>query len=246
MIGGVVSSRMKPMRTLLAAALLSLALAAPAAAQMPRFPDRATVTISGEGSVRAAPDIASITIGVVTEAKEAGAALEANSTRMQNLVAAVKAAGIADADVGTSSVSLEPRLVYPDDGKGAPRIESYVARNTLSVTVRQLAKLGPLLDAAVAKGGNDVGALVFDNSDREALTDKARAAAGADARRRAEVIATAAGIRLGRVLSIEEGGDVPIPMPPRPRAMMAAKAVPIEAGSQEILARATITWEIAP
>lgn len=233
------------MRTLLAACL-SLALAAPAAAQMMRFPERATVTISGEGSVRAAPDLASISLGVVTEAPQAGAALDANSTRMQGLVAAVKAAGIADADLGTAAVSLEPRVVYPQDGKGAPRIESYVARNTLSVTVRDLKKLGPLLDAAVSKGGNDIGALVFDNSGREALTDKARAAAVADARRRAEVVATAAGIRLGRVLSIEES-EVSIPLPPRPRAMLAeAKAVPIEAGSQEISARVTVTWEIAP
>jgi uncharacterized protein len=203
-----------------------------------------SIVITGEGSVRAVPDEASITLGVFTEAASAAAALTANSSAVRDLIAAVKEAGIAADDIATSSVTLEPRIVYPSDGRGTPKIEGYAARNSLSIRVRELARLGPLLDAAVAKGSNDIGALSFGHSNREALTDKARAVAVADARRRASVVAEAAGVKLGRVLSITEGGEIGFPPQSRMVAMQAKADVPIEAGAREIGARVTVAWEI--
>lgn len=233
------------MRTLSAfsAALVGalLCVMAPAWADEPLPPH---VTVSGQGVVSAVPDLATLSIGVRSENDAAAAALSDNSARMRTLLAAVDAAGVPKADVQTAVVTLEPRMVYPDGGQ--PRITGYVARNVVTVRVRDLAKLGTLLGGAVAAGSNDLSGLSYDFADRTQLADRARTAAVTDARRKAEGIAAAAAVKLGRVLRIAEedqrGGG------PMPRAMLAdAKAdVPVESGMQDVAAAVSVTWEIVP
>jgi uncharacterized protein len=230
----------------LAPALMMVAALLASAAQADTMPQR-TVTLTGTGIVRAVPDLATVTLGVRTEADDAASALSQNSAQMRTLLAAVEAAGIAKADVATAAVTLEPRIVYPEDDKQQPRVTGFSARNAVSVRVRDVGKLGALLQGAVGAGGNELSSLAYDFADRGPLLDRARAEAVADAKRKAEAIAAAAGIQLSRIVRIEEGG-ADNGFNPQPRMMArAAKAdVPVEAGTQEVTAEVTITWDIAP
>lgn len=225
-----------------AAALMAAMCVLPAFAD--ELPPPPSVTMTGQGIVRAAPDLATLSIGVRSEADAADAALSQNSAQMRTLLAAIDQAGIPKPDVQTAAVTLEPRLVYPEGGQ-PPKVTGYVARNVVTVQVRDLTKLGPLLQGAVSAGSNELAGLAYDFADKQPLSDKARAAAVADAKRKAQGVAAAAGIRLGRVLSITEAEEGRGPMP---RAMLAdAKgAVPVEAGTQDVTAQVTVVWEIAP
>lgn len=176
------------------------------------------VTVSAHAEARRAPDIAVLSTGVVSVAPEANAAIALNSKRMVAVVAALEAAGIARKDVQTSGVSLNPDYVY-DAGK-APRIKGYYATNTVSVTVREVGRLGEILDALVATGANQVNGPTFDIEDKDAVLDEARGKALAKAHARAESYAKRLGLRVGRVVSIDEsGGRAPLPMPYAARAM---------------------------
>lgn len=222
------------------AALLAGALAFPALAHE-MIP---TIAMTGQGVVRAAPDLATVSVGVRSDAVTADKALADTAARTLGLLGAVDAAGIAKADVQTAAVTLEPQFVYAEGQQ--PRLTGYVARTVVGVQVRDLGKLGPLLQAAVSAGGNELSGLGYDFADRKPLADKARAEAVADARRKAEGAAAAAGVKLGRVTRIEEGGEEGTR--PRPGAMLAeAKgSVPVEAGTQDVTQSVTVTWEIAP
>lgn len=234
----------------LAFALLAALLAAPALAQ-PVPPKPPSFTLTGEGKAAAKPDLALITAGVVSEAKTAREALDANTAAMTRLIAAVKTAGVEDRDVATSGFSVQPRYVFSQRNDGtqeAPRITGYEVRNSVSLRVRDLAKFGALLDAAVTEGSNQIDGIAFDIADKDRLFDEARKAAFADARRRAEIYAEAAGVKLGRLIDLsEQSGGFP---PPRPVAMRqemkAAADVPIATGEHEIAVNVTATWEVAP
>lgn len=201
------------------------------------------VTVSAEGSIGARPDIAHIQSGVVTEAATAAAALSQNSTTMTNLTIGLKATGIADADIKTTSFNVAPRYVHARDGS-APTIDGYRVTNDVHVIVRNIAKIGELLDQLVKLGANQIGGLSFDISKADALKDEARKAAIANARRRAELYAAAAGASLGPVVAISEET---VHMAPR-GAMMAraaaAESVPISEGTQQIEVRVTVSWEL--
>lgn len=202
-----------------------------------------TITVSAEGSVVAKPDMARISSGVVTEARTAREALAANTAAMQKLVAALKAAGVAPADLQTASINVQPRYTHHRDGQ-APRIDGYNVNNDLAVVVRDLGKLGDILDSLVTLGANQVGGLSFDVSNADTLRDEARKAAIANARRRATLYAEAAGVQLGEVLTISEGAirfEGPRPMMARAAA---GGAVPIEEGSQKIESDVSVTWSL--
>jgi uncharacterized protein YggE len=246
------------MRPALAFHSLALALtlaAAPAFAQEgpppPPGPRPAIFVLSGEGTASATPDLAIINSGVVSEGKTAREALDANTAAMAKLIAAIKAAGVEDKDVATSGFSVAPRYVYSQRNDGTqepPRITGYEVRNTVTVKVRDLTKLGGILDKAVTEGSNQIDSLSFDIADKKKLYEEARKGALADARAKAELYAGAAGVKLGRLRELSEQTSGGFP-PPRPMMRMeaAAKAdVPIERGEQEISVNVTATWEIAP
>lgn len=200
------------------------------------------VTVSATGYAYAEPDRASLTTGVTAEAETAAAALSANSERMQKVVAGLKEAGIDAKDIQTSNFQLEPRYTHPRDG-AAPEINGYRASNQVTVGVRDLATLGPLFDKLVTLGANQMHGLSFEASKAEALKDTARQEAMANARRRAELLAAAAGAEVGEVVTISEESGY---SGPRPMAMRAARAdsVPMEAGTETLEARVTVTWRL--
>lgn len=213
----------------------------------------AIFVLSGEGKASAVPDLAVINSGVVSEGTSAREALDANTAAMAKLIAAIKEAGIEDKDVATSGFTVQPRYIYSQRNDGTqepPRISGYEVRNTVTVKVRDLAKLGGILDKAVTEGSNQVDSLSFDIADKKTLYEDARKAALADARAKAELYATAAGVKLGRLRELSEQTSGGFP-PPRPMMRMEMKAapqadVPVERGEQEIAVNITATWEIAP
>lgn len=243
------SKRHRPAAWLIAVALLAIApLATPALAQDAE-PGR--IVVSGEGRATAVPDEATISLAVAREAETASEALRATSEAMAEVLAAMREAGLEDRDLRTSEVSISP--VYERDdgtrpGRTRPTIVGYVARNGLSVRVRDLDLLGTVLDRSVALGANEGGWLSFGNSDAEALRAEARVAAVRDAVDKAEAMAGAAGVELGRLVTLEEGGTATPRAPMMEARMMAADAapVPIAAGESVIVQRVSATFEIGP
>jgi uncharacterized protein YggE len=218
-----------PMRILFASCLIAVA-AAPAVAQTtpapvfsPLGPNSALLSVTAEGQSRRVPDLAVFSAGVVTQATTAGEALAANSRRMDGVIAALKRAGIADRDIQTSAISLQPRYSNPELEaqiraretrqpyvpplpSDAPRIVGYDARNNVQVRVRKLGEMGRIIDTLIAAGANEVNGPSFTMDEPRAALDEARTEAMANARQRAELYARAAGMRVVRILSISEGG----------------------------------------
>ena len=187
-------------------------------------PNSAILSLTAEGESSRTPDIAMFSAGVVTQATTAVEAISDNSRRMDQVVAALKRAGIADRDIQTSAINLNP--VYSDPDReaqirarqtGQPyippppeqqvrRIIGYEARNTVQVRVRNLGNMGRVIDTLVAQGANEVNGPNFTLDDQRAALDEARTQAVAEGRQRAELYARAAGLRVARILSISEGG----------------------------------------
>lgn len=229
---------------LAAAALVISLLSANATAQTsPDTKMQKTITVSAAGTVEATPDIARIQTGIVTEADTAAEALRGNSQAMARLIDGLKANAVDARDIQTSAFRVEPRYTNPRDGQ-APEINGYRVANEVHVTVRDIPKLGSILDALVKLGANQMNGLSFDVSKAETLKDDARKQAIENALRRAKLLASAAGAEVGDVIAISE--EVAQGMP-RPYAMArAAKAdmVPIESGSETLEARVTVTWAL--
>lgn len=236
-------------RALLCAAALIAGLVPAFAQEVPTAPRRPVLTVTGEGVARAVPDMASVSTGVVNEAKTAREALDANTQAVAAMVAAIKETGVESRDIATSGFSVQPRYAPPKkDSPDAPQINGYEVRNTVTVRVRDLARLGDLLDKVVTNGANQIGGIAFDIAEPAKLEEAARVAAVKDARAQAQALADAAGLRLVRVLAITSNGTS---MPPMPRmmaapAMMKAEAVPVEAGESEIRASVNVIYEIEP
>jgi uncharacterized protein YggE len=232
-------------RTTILASTLIAVFAAPALAQS--APQPPTLTVFGDGIATAAPDIAVVTLGVVSEAATAKDAMGANATDMTAVIAAITDAGIATKDIATSGLSVSP--VYSDPSKdpnGRAQVTGYRVQNQVTVKIRDLAKSGPLLDKVIAAGANRVTGIDFDIDKASALRDEAMKAAIAEARRKAKLMAEAAGVTLGPIQSVQtsEGGGVPIF-----RTQMAMKAdvsTPVMGGEQQITANATIVYIIEP
>jgi uncharacterized protein len=233
-------------RLLIALSLVAVA-ASPAFAQQilpPYMPPIPTLTAEGEGVARAVPDILIINIGVVSRGETPAAALEANTRDMRAVLDVVAAAGIAERDVQTSNFTISP--VYsnqrPADPNAGPRIIAYEVTNQVTIRIREVATSGRILDDVVAAGANRINSIRFDIDDPQPLRDEAMQAAIADARRKAELMAAAAGVRIVRVLSVSTYADA------RPQmdtmAFARAEAVPIAPGENVITVRAAVTFEI--
>jgi len=233
------------MKTRHFAAMIAAAVAGlPAQAQTVAAP---TVALSVEGRVAQAPDIVDISGGVVTSAPTAAAALADNATRMTAVVAAVRKAGIADRDIQTSGLSLQPQYKYANNE--APVLTGYQATNTISIRVRKIDDAGKLIDTLVAQGANQISGPTFGIDKADAALDSARAQAVATGRTRADLYAKAAGLRVRRLVSISEGGAVE--PGPRPMVMMAradkigaAPPTPVAPGEVELSITVQMVYEL--
>lgn len=202
------------------------------------------IVVQGQGVVTADPDMAIISLGVTREARTASAAMDAASAATLEVLASIRQAGVAQRDVQTSSVDLSPR--WDQSQNGRPILSGYVASNTLSVRVRALDELGSLLDSAVGTGANTTNGLTFTVAEPRRLEDEARALAVRDARARAELLAEAAGVTLGQVVTISEAG---VAMPPSPlmraAAMEQSMAVPVATGEVEYRVSVDVVFDIS-
>lgn len=229
------------------AAVLASGLAMTASAQTPPTiaQDGTLLSISAEAKVTRTPDIATLSTGVVTQAAEANAALRQNTEQMTRVVAAIKAAGIAERDVQTTGISINPQYRYAENQP--PTITGYQASNTLNVKVRDIAKLGKVLDALVATGANQVNGPSFEIDNPDEAYDEARVAAIKKAQSRAELYAKTLGLRVRRVVSINEGGGYapPTPMPVMMRASaMEASDTPVSPGESALSASINVVFEL--
>ena len=230
---------------LIAAALIAAATLVQARTAMAADGDKTAerfVSVSATGSVGAEPDLATISTGVVVEADTAKEALARNTAVMTKLIEGLKALGIAPTDIQTTAVNVEPRYVQAKDGRPTT-ISGYRVINQVRLTVHEVKRLGEILDGAIVLGANQVNGIAFDVSNAEALKDEARKQAIANARRRAELYATAAGAQLGSVLTIsEDTSSGPRPMPMARTAM--AGPVPIEAGTRTLTVEVRVAYAL--
>ena len=198
------------------------------------------LTVTGEATVSVAPDIAVIRIGVSSQGKTAREASESNARQMTPVLAAIKAAGIIDRDVQTSRLSLQPQ--YDPNKSGTARLLGFQVTNQVTIKIRETDKLPVILDRAIAAGANEMSGIEFVVSEQSKLLDQARDDAIADARRKAELYAQAAGVKLGRVVAINEEGSSP---PSRPIVQaMRSGAIPVAPGEQMLRASVTVSYEL--
>ena len=227
-------------RTTLAAALAGALLATPALAQA--IPP-AEISVTGEATVSVAPDLAMVDGGVTSEAKTAREASDANNTAMGKVLLALKGAGIEEKDVQTARLSLQPQSAPNKTGPSA--ISSYRASNRVTIKVRDVTKLANMIDVLVGAGANEIGGINFMVSQASKLLDDAREQAVADARRKAEIYAKAAGVTLGAPLNISEEGS-PGPMPFRKMMGGMAAATPVAQGEETLAVTVNVSWAIKP
>ncbi len=229
------------------AAALSGAVAAAQAqeARPPSLPE-ARIIVTGEGSVSVAPDYAEVRAGVTTRAKTAREAADANTKLMTAITAALTGAGIAQKDIQTARFSGRPVYTSPQPGI-EQKLTGFAVSNQVTVKIRDIDKIGDILDRLLAAGATDLGNVQFLHSDPSRALDAARDAALADARRKAELYARAANLKLGSVAWITEDSGY---APPLPMMAMRAGAVgaapPISAGEDTLHARITVGFAIAP
>lgn len=205
------------------------------------------ISLSGHGEVKAKPDMAMVTIGVLSQAATAREALTANTKAMEKLLTALKSAAIESKDIQTSNFSVNPRYDYGSNNTPAPRIAGYDVSNNVTLTVRNLDKLGGVLDSMVSLGSNQINGVAFSIAEPEPLEDEARKLAVADAQRKAKLYAEAAGVSLGPLVAISEGGGYRPPVPVYAKSMRAEAAqdsVPMAEGEQSITIDAQLTWEL--
>lgn len=224
----------------LAAVLLAL-MFSPASAQEKLLPPR--ISISGEATMTAPPDMARIRVGVSTPGTTAREASAANRKAMAAVVAAVKANGVAEKDIQTSRYSIQP--VYANQsGNNQPRITGYMASNNVTLTIHKLDDMGDLIDKLTDGGANSFGGVEFIVSDANKLLDKVRAEALADARRKAQIYADAAGVKLGALLSLSESTNAPRPMVYMSRAAAPAQETSISAGENTLQVSVSVSYEL--
>jgi uncharacterized protein len=201
--------------------------------------ERDGITVTGVGEVETVPDEAEISVGISSNGRSAREALAANSERMRRLIAALKAAGVAERDIETQNVSVSPSWERGDGPQG------FTASNSVSVLVRDVDRTGAVLGAASKAGANNVYGPSLSRANREELEAEALDAAVENARKRAETLAEAADVRLGRVTAITESADRGgYELFAQRAAAGPAEDVPIEKGTQELTASVTVTFAI--
>ncbi len=226
------------------AALSAAPLATPVLADTQ--PNATTLSLSVEGDATATPDMATISFGVQTQGKTAADALQANNARMNAVMAALKAAGIAPRDIQTSSLNLNPQYTFANNTP--PVLNGYQANDEVVVRVDDLNRTGPVIDQVVKAGVNQIEQVTFGLKDSNAALDQARQNAIATLGQRAALYASATGLHVSRLVSIEEGQHQSI-MPPRPMMMAglakAATATPISEGELHLSVTVSATYELA-
>lgn len=246
---------MKSLKFALTPLALSFALPGVAMAHQEQPAIAATSTllsVSTEGKSTRTPDMAVFSSGVVSEGKTASDALSANAAAMTRVIATLKKAGIADKDIQTSQINLNPVYGQPVIGPNGqvvqePRIVGYQASNMVTIRSRDIKGFGKVLDALVASGSNQINGPAFQMSDPRSALDEARGDAMKQARARADLYARAAGLRVVRIVSISEGGGYNPPQPVYAMAKMAdASSSPIAAGEVEAQITLTVQFELAP
>jgi uncharacterized protein YggE len=231
----------------LVAALLTGAAALPAYADTADAAFRATtLNLSASGESKVTPDLATITLGVQTDGATAAGAMSANAVQMNKVIAALKKAGIAERDIQTSTLNVNPQYVYVENKP--PRLNGYQASNQVTIQVRDLAKLGQTVDASVNAGATNVGGISFGLQDPQAAEDAARLDAVKALQAKADLYAGATGYRIVRLVSLGEGGGY-TPAPPMPMYAMAkmeraADSSPVSAGELKVRVDVSATYEL--
>ena len=228
--------RMKQLALLAAALGASALLAAPALAQS----ETPAISVTGEATISVPPDQAQVAAGVTSDGKTAREASEANNTTMGKVLLALKAAGIDGKDIQTSRLSLQPQSA---PNRNANAIVGYRASNQVTVRVRDVTKVAGTIDLLVGAGANDIGDINFMVSQASKLLDDAREQAVADARRKAEIYAKAAGVTLGAPLSIAEEG-APAPVFRGKMALAPMAATPVAQGEETLSVTVSVSWAI--
>ena len=202
-----------------------------------------TLTVTGNGKVFLTPDIANISIGVHTEGKDAAEAVSSNNAQTQKVIEVLKGMGVEAKDIQTTNFSIYPRQEY--DNNGNLTGITYVVDNTVYVTVRDLGKIGELLNTVVQSGANSISGIQFDVADRVKAHSEARKAAVDNAQAQAEELAQAAGVKLGPVQSIMVSSSTPVPVAQSRQALAAGAAeVPISPGQLSLSVDVTVVYEI--
>jgi uncharacterized protein len=235
-------------RALCLAAAAALPALSPAFGQ-PRMLEMANerfIEVTGDASLNVAPDFAMVTLGVTTTGKDANLAMAANAKSVNAVISAIKAAGVAAADIQTSNLSISPQFSNPSSPAGQQTIIGYVVNDMVSVTARDLSRLGGLLDGAVNAGANAMYGIAYGENNPSALVDKIRPLAVADARRKAEIYAAAGGAKVGRLMVLtEQSAPPPVQFGRRAYApAVAAAPTPIEAGEDKLTVTITAQFEL--
>ena len=205
------------------------------------------ITVQGTGKMTLTPDFARINVGVTFQGATAAKAQGGASAAMTRIIAAVKAKGIADADLASQWVSLQPQYDYSSQGTVPPRVVGFQANQSLSIKVHKIETSGDVVDAAVGAGPTDVGGISFSVSDPAAATAQARTAAITDAKARAKSLADAAGVSLGVAISISEVSSpsvVPYPYLDKAAAGAPSNPTPIQIGTTEVEVDVQVTFAI--
>ncbi len=232
--------------TILALGAVLITACGPANIAVTTPPPQRTITVTGSGKVTLTPDIAYISIGVHTEDPSAKNAVASNNTQAQAVITAIKSFGVADKDIQTTNFSIYAQQQTDTTGKVTGI--NYVVDNTVYVTVRDLSKLGDLLDSAVSAGANNISSIQFDVADKTAALSQARLAAVADAKKQADELTSATNTVLGDVQTISYmDTTVPITVQYARTATLApaaAPVVPVQAGSMQITTTVTIVYAL--
>lgn len=207
-------------------------------------PPQRTLTVTGTGMITLTPDIAYIYIGVHTEDAGAATAVKANNTKTQAVMNAIKAFGVENKDIQTTNFSVYPNQKY--DNQGNPTELVYAVDNTVYVTMRDLTKIGNLLDAAAQAGANSINGITFDVEKKDDALDQARTLAVESAKRQAEQLTTAAGVTLGDVQTINFYNSIPTSFDygKGGGGVAIAESVPVSAGQLQIIVTVTIVYEL--
>ncbi|MDB5471698.1 MAG: hypothetical protein JWR84_3258 [Caulobacter sp.] len=205
-----------------------------------------TLNLSAYGETRQAPDMATITLGVTTEAPSASEAMRLNAERMTGVIASLKKAGIDPRDIQTSGLNLNPQYVYVENQP--PKLTGYQAANTVTIVVRDLKRLGNVVDASVNSGATNVGGISFGIEDSSASEDKARLEAVKALQAKANLYARSLGYRVARLVSFSESGGY-APQPPVVYASFARAekmdaGTPVEAGQLKVRIDVSATFEL--
>jgi len=226
--------------------ILLCALASVASPQDPSRPAPPQIVTSGQGEVRLAPDKATVSVGVQTRAATAADAAAQNSRKQRAVIDAIKARGVPADQIGTSGFAVIPETRYDKDQ--TPRTVSYLVSNVVTVELRRVDLVGPVIDAALAAGANQINSLDFGLTSADSARRIALSSAVMRARADAEAMARAAGGSLGALIELT-AADMYVPQPPRPVAMVMRaeqaqdNSVPVEAGQQTVRASVTARWQ---